>query len=192
MAGTPQNARIWSLADIYIGDTDASAPTTVSGDLGADWTPLGLIDDDGGIGEEFTSEDADHYAYGGIFIRKTSVKQKTSLTATALENTDLVWKLANPGSESETNGGLTTRTRRPRNLGEAIKSVVLEKKDGEITSRLYMPRVQITKSGSSTTSDAEIEGTPLVLDVLAANDEGSEIYLSVELTDDPGADASSS
>lgn len=192
MAGTLANARIWSLADIYVADTDATAPDDTTSELAADWTPIGLIDDDGGIGEEFTSEDADHYAYGGIFIRKTSVKQKTTLTATALENTDLVWHLANPGSESESDGGITTRTRRPRNLGLAIKSVVLEKKDGDITSRLYMPRVQITKSGSSTTSDAEIEGTPLVLDVLGANDEGGDIYLSVEITDDPGAEVSGS
>lgn len=192
MAGTLANARIWSLADFYIGETDAEAPTDTTAELGADWEPLGLIDDDGGIGKEFTSEDADHYAYGGILVRQTSVKQKLQMTATALENTDLVWHLANPGSESDTDGGLTTRTQRPRNLGMAIRSVVLEKKDGDITSRLYLPRVQITASGSSQTSDAEIEGTPLTLAVLGANDEGGEIFLSVEITDDPGAAVSGS
>lgn len=192
MAGTLANARIWSLADVYVGDTDAVAPTDTTSALSGDWDLLGLIDDDGGIGSEFASEDAKHYAYGSILVRTTSVKQSHTMTVTALENSDLVFLLANPGSESESAGGVTTRTIRARNLGDALRSVVLELTDGDIVTRRYIPRAQITKAGSSTISDAEIDGTPLTIEVLAANADDDSVYFMTELTDDPGADVAAS
>lgn len=185
-------ARIYSLADVYVATSETAAPTDTTTPLGGDWDLVGLIDDDGGIGQEFSSDDTDHYAYGSIFIRKTSVKEKLSMTLTALENSDLVWLLANPGSETATDGGTTTRIRRPRNLADAIRAVVLELVDGDVTTRLYIPRAQITQAGTRTISDNEIAGFPLTLDVLAANAEDDSVYSYTEITDDPDAEVSGS
>lgn len=192
MAGNTEDVRIWTGADVYAGPTTSTAPTDVATALDTDFEPLGLIDQDAGIGEEFSSDDTDHYAYGSVLVRKTSIKTKVTLSLTALENSDLVYQLANPGSDSETAGGITTRTNRPKNLGLAIRSFVLEKTDGDITSRLYIPRGQVTIAGSRTTSDNEMYGTPLVIDILGASDGDDETYFSIEITDDPAADVAGS
>lgn len=184
--GNTSASRIYNLADILVGDPDAPAPTDLDSDLSADYELVGLISQDDGIGNTFSSDDTDHFAYGSIFIRKTSIKEKRTMTFTALENSDLVWGLANPGSETSEAGGVTSRIRRPRNLALAIRSVVLELDDGEIRSRLYIPRAQIAQTGDQPITDNSIAGYPMTLDVLAANDEDG-IFYTIELTDDPDA-----
>lgn len=185
MAGNTENVRIWTGAEVYAAPTGTAGPTNISGDLNAAFEPLGLIDQDDAIGEEFTSDDTDHYAYGSVFVRKTSIRAKVQMTMTALENSDLVFKLANPGSDSTEAAGVTTRITRPKNLGLAIVAMVLEKTDGEVTSRLFVPRAQVTIAGSRSTSDNEMYGTPLVVDVLGSTD-GSPFF-TIEITDDPAA-----
>lgn len=187
--GTLANARIWGLADIWIGALSTPIPTDLA-ELSDAWDPLGLINDEDGIGREFSSEDKEHFAYGVGLVRTTSAKHKASLSVTPIENTDIVYKLANPGSESSSEAGLTTRITRPANMGLGIVSVVLDKFDGEIHSRLYMPRVQFKKGSPPATLDDEIDGTPLVMDILTANlpeELGGGIFSQLEITNDPGA-----
>ena len=184
--GTLSAARIWNLADLWIGEPDMPEPT-LEVDLSEAMSLVGLIDDDAGIGNTFSSDDTDHYAYGSILIRKSSVKEKRSMTFTALENSDLVWKLANPGSTSGSVDGVTRRVRKPRNLALAIHSVVLELDDGAIRSRLYIARGQVTQTGDQPISDNDITGYPLSLDVLAANSEADGIFSTIEITNDPAA-----
>jgi hypothetical protein len=191
MAGNIEAVRIWTGAEVFAAPLGTAAPSNVTSTLNAAYEPIGLIDQDSAIGEEFSSDDTDHYAYGSVFVRKTSIKQKTQLTMTALENSDLVWSLANPGSESSEAGGITTRKNRPKNLGLAIKALVLEKTDGDVISRLFIPRGQITIAGSRSTSDNEMFGTPLLVDILGATDE-SGAYFSIELTNDPAAEPAGS
>lgn len=191
MAGNIEAVRIWTGAEVFAAPTGTAAPTDVTTPLALDFEPLGLIDQDDAIGEEFTSDDTDHYAYGSVFVRKTSIKQKTQLTMTALENSDLVYQLANPGSESTANGGVTTRRNRPKNLGLAIRALVLEKTDGDVVSRLFVPRGQVTIAGSRNTSDNEMFGTPLIVDILGASDQDG-IYFSIEITNDPAAEPTGS
>jgi len=190
-AGDTENVRIWTSAEVYVADTGTTAPTNTTSPLNAAFEPLGLLDQDDAIGESFTSDDTEHYALGSVLVRKTSIKFKTTLTMTALENSDLVYQLAFPGSDSETVGDVTTRINRPKNLGLAIKSFVLEKTDGDVTSRLYIPRGQVTIAGSRTTSDNEMYGTPLVIDLLGSTDEDG-VYFSIEITDDPAAEVAGS
>jgi hypothetical protein len=190
-AGDTENVRIWTGAEVFVGTTSTPAPTDTTTALNAGFEPLGLIDQDDAIGEEFSSDDTEHYAYGSVLVRKTSIKSKTTLTMTALENSDLVYGIAFPGSDSETAGGVTTRTNRPKNLGLAIRSFVLEKTDGDVVSRLYIPRGQVTIAGSRSTSDNEMYGTPLLIDLLGSTDEGGS-YFSIEITDDPAAEVAGS
>lgn len=192
MAGSTSAVRVWTGADVYAAPLGTGAPTTVSTALNAAYEPIGLISQDDAIAEEFSSEDTEMFAYGSIFVRKTSIKQKLTLTLTALENSDLIFQLANPGSDSTESGGITTRTVRPRNLGLAIRAFVLEKTDGTVTSRIHIPRGQVTISGSRNTSDNEMYGTPLVIDVLAAEDNSGNAYFYTEVTDDPDAEPTGS
>lgn len=190
MAGNTENVRVWTGADVYVAPTGTTLPTDIDTALDAAFEPVGLLDQDAGIGEEFSSDDSDLFAYGSVLVRKTSVKAKTTLSLTALENTDVVYQLAFPGSDSETGGGVTTRTNRPKNLGLAIRAVVLEKTDGDVTSRLCIPRGQVTIAGSRSTSDSEMYGTPLTIDLLGSSDETGDFF-SIEITDDAAAEVGS-
>jgi hypothetical protein len=192
MAGTTSAVRVWTGADVYAAPVGTTAPTNIASALNAAFEPLGLISQDDAIGEEFSSEDTELFAYGSVFVRKTSIKQKLTLTLTALENSDLVFELANPGSTSAASGGITTRTVKPRNLGLAIRAIVLEKTDGTITSRIHIPRGQVTISGSRNTSDNEMYGTPLVIDVLGSEDGQGNTFFYTEITNDSAAAPSGS
>lgn len=192
MAGTSENVRIWTGADVYVADAGTALPTDIDTALAADYEAVGYISQDDAIGMDFSSDDTDHYAYGSVYIRKTSIKAKTTLNFTALEDTDIVYGLAFPGSDSETTTGVTTRTTRPKNLGLAIRAMVVELTDGTITKRLCIPRAQVTIAGSASLSDNEMAGVPMVVDMLGATDESDETYFSIEITDDPGADVNAS
>ena len=190
--GNVDASRVWSLADVFVGDTSNTIPTLTDNLLtDPDWDLVGFIDEDDAITNSVSSTDNDLFAYGAILLRTTSVKEKPTLAFTALENTSIVWGIANPGSDQETGGGVTTRTRRPRNLALAIKSVVLDLADGDVNSRLYIPKAQILATGDRPISDADISGWPLTITELAATDEDGT-YFHVELTDDESAEVSGS
>lgn len=186
MAGTVENVRIWTSADVYTAPEGTTLPTDISGSLSA-FDPVGYISQDDAISLEWSSDDTDHYAYGSVYIRKTSIKAKQTLNFTALEDTDIVFQLAYPGSDAEETDGVTTRTIRPKNLGLAVVALVIELTDGEITKRICVPRAQVTIAGSASISDNEMAGVPMVVDMLGATDEGGDTYFSIEITDDAGA-----
>lgn len=202
MAGTSENVRIWDTIDFYAGPEGTTMPDAaaladpsaeaVAAALDPALEPVGYVDQEDAVSRERTSEDKDHYALGNVLVRRTSSKPKTQLSFTALENTDLVFNLANPGSESESAGGVTTRTVRPKNLGQAIRAVVVVKRDGDIVELECIPRAQITSSGTSQESDSDMDGEPLTLDYLASTDEGGRTFYSTEITNDPAAEVSAS
>ena len=192
MAGTSENVRIWTSADVYTAPEGTTLPTNIATALNAAFDPVGYISQDDAISLEVSSDDTDHYAYGSVYIRKTSIKAKTTLSFTALEDTDIVYQLAYPGSDSVTSSGITTRTTRPKNLGLAVVAMVVELTDGTITKRLAIPRAQVTIAGSASLSDNEMAGVPMVVDMLGTTDEGGDTYFSIEITDDPAAEVAGS
>lgn len=187
MEGNLANARVWVFADVWIG-TDASGPVTdVTTDLaGLGYEPVGIIDEDAGVDEEFSESSTKHYAHGGFLVRETSTKHDRTIKFTALEDTDLVFHLANPGSISETVGPLTTREVRPRNGGLAIRPVCAHLTDGEIVKRLYMPRLQLKWTGTKPTNDNDITHHEFTGSMYAASGDNG-IWLMREFTNDPGA-----
>jgi hypothetical protein len=191
VAGTVENVRIWTSADVYTAPEGTTLPTNIASALNGAFDAVGYISQDDAISLEWSSDDTDHYAYGSVYIRKTSIKAKQTLNFTALEDSDIVFQLAYPGSDSATATGITTRTVRPKNLGLAVVAMVVELTDGDITKRIAIPRAQVTIAGSASLSDNEMAGVPMVVDMLGATDNNDETYFSIEITDDPGAIAPS-
>jgi len=187
VAGTVENVRIWTSADVYVGPEGTTLPTDIDTALNGAFDPVGYLSQDDAITLETSSDDTDHYAYGSVYIRKTSIKAKQTLSFTALEDTDIVFQLAFPGSDSEETGGVTTRTIRPKNLGLAVVAMVVELTDGDITKRIAIPRAQVTISGSASISDNEMAGVPMIVDMLGASDGEGGTLFSIEITDDEGA-----
>lgn len=182
MAGDTDNPRIWEGADFYVGDVGATAPTDVTSDWGADWDPIGLIDEDDGVVQTRDQDVNTHYAYGGILVRTTRSKHRRQIKVTALEDSALVFGLVNPGSTSDTAGGVTTRT--VMVPVSDLRAFGAELRDGGITSRLIIPRGEVVEVGDQEAHDDNMTTYPLTIDIYPDAD-GVLFY---ELTDNPAAE----
>ena len=180
------NARIWTGAEVWVADYGSTAPTDLTTALDAAFKELGLLTQDDGISSEHSETETEHYAYGNTLVRTSKTKAKDQFKMVAMEDTDLVFHLANPGSESATATGVTTRIRRPRNYGLAIKAVVLELVDGTVAARRYFPRVQFAQTGGGTLTDNAITGREFTATILGDTIGGS-LGLDKEWTNDTGA-----
>lgn len=193
--GNPDAARLWALADLYVldytgdaGTVAATEPTDLSSDLGLVMDLVGLLSQEDQIGLSVTAQEQDHFAYGNRLTRSTFTQEQIQFSATAWEDSDLNFHLANPGSTSEdAGGGLTRRVRKPINTGLAIKTVVVDLEDGEVNKRIWIPRAQVLRTGDSNISDSAISGYPLTIKSLAFDhpDDGNLFF--TELTDDSAA-----
>jgi len=185
MAGDIDNPRIWLNADVYVADPGTAAPTGVADAWPAGWEPLGLLSQDG-MTETREQEVTDHFAWGGILVRTTRSNHKRTIVVTALEDNPVVFGLVNPGSESETVGGITTRT--VKVPGKDPRAFGLELRDGDITKRRIIPRGEVVTVGEVTRSEDEMEMWELTINVYPDADG----VLYTDITDDPQADDSGS
>lgn len=171
MAGDTDNPRIWTGADVYAGPTSTTAPTNVATALNAGFRPLGLLSEDG-MTESRDDDVTDHWAWGGILVRTTRSKHKRTFVVTALEDNDVVFDLANPGSDTATTGGVTTRTVYVPDPNP--QSFVFHLTDGSNSKRIYVPRGEVSAVGEKTYSDADMAMTELTITVYP--DENGLLY----------------
>jgi hypothetical protein len=183
MAGDIANPRIWEGADAYVATYGATAPTDVATAWGVEWSPLGLLSEDG-ASETRSQDQTDHYAWGGILVRTTKSKYKRTMKITCLEDNLTVFGLVNPGSTTDTDEtGITTRTIKtptadPRAFG-------LELRDGTLTRRRIIPKGEVVEIGEVKFADSEMTGFELTINIYPVDG-----VLYTDLTDDPQADES--
>lgn len=141
MAGDPTKAALWQNADVYIAPLDTSAPADVDAAWAVAWKAVGLLDGTEGFTESREEETNEHYAWGGILVKKTKTKHQRKIKFVALEDNDTVFDLVNPGSERETTSGLTTSTVKiPENAEFAIG---FEVRDGLKVMRRVVKRATV-------------------------------------------------
>jgi hypothetical protein len=160
--GSTDNPRIWTGADVYAGPTSTTAPTNPTATLNAGFRALGLLSEDG-LTESRDEDTTDHYAWGGILVRTTRSKHKRTFVVTALEDNDVVFDLANPGSDTSTSGGVTTRTVHVPSTNR--QSFVIQLSDGSTLKRIYIPTGEISAVGEKKYYDAEMAMTELTINV---------------------------
>lgn len=181
MAGEIENARIWIDGDVYVGPTDAPAPTDVDTPLDADFEALGLLSEDGTT-ESRTEDRTDHWAWGGggTLVRTTRSKHKRTIKVIALEDNAVVFGLTDPGSDVDTAGGVTTRTVRPPEPDP--RSFVYETTDGDVVRRRYIPRGEVSEVADVVDSDSAISQKELTITVYPVDG-----VLYQDITNDPQA-----
>lgn len=184
MTGNTDNARVWALADIYVAPLDTAGPSDLDpfAELDAAFDAVGLIGEDGIVGT--TDEDENtHYALGGILVRVTHSKHRETIKFTVLEDNDVTFELANPGSESSTAGGVVSRVVK---VPQRVKqSFVIESTDGDTMRRRYYPTAEITEVGDEMIAkDDELSGRELTMSVYPDGD-GVKYYEWTEVA--PGS-----
>ena len=185
MAGDTDNVRVWLNADVYVAPVGSTAPTDTTTALDAAFEAIGLLSEDGSA-EGREEETADHYAWGGILVRTTRSKHKRTLKVTALEDTPVVFDLANPGSTAITLGsGETTRTVKAPTSNP--KALVLETVDGDVTTRRYVPNCEAFVTGEIEQS----ESSPTMVELTFHVYPDADGVLFYDITNDPQADTGS-
>ncbi len=177
MAGTPENARIWSGADVYAGPVGTTAPTDLVTALNVAFDPLGLLGTEG-LSESREMDSDDKYAWGGVLVRTRRSKHKRTFTIVALEDNPIVFGLVNPGSEiGAPAAGIVTKTIKTPIVDE--RAFVFEMTDGvTVTRRRVVPRGEITNVGDVTYNEDDLASVELTITVYPASD--GTLYLDID------------
>lgn len=181
MEGDADNTNIWEGADVYVGDVGSTAPTDTTTAFGAAWDALGLLSAEDGLTESREEDRSDHYAWGGVLVRTVRSKHKRTFQVTILEDTAITFGLINPGSTQSSAAGVTTRVvKKPTSDPRAF---AFETVDGDTTSRLLIPKGEITEVGERVRKEDDLTAVTITVTVYP----GSDGTLYREITDAPGA-----
>ena len=181
MAGDPTFTNIWLGGDAYCAPVGTTGVTDVTTAWPAAWKALGLLSDEAGLTQTREEDSNDYYAWGGVLVRTVRSKHKRTFTVTAIEDNDTIFKLLNPGSTSTATAGVTTRV--VKVPGSDVRAFGFETRDGAITSRLLIPRGEVTAVGDLVRVETDLSSAELTVTVYPAAD-GT---LFREVTNAPGA-----
>lgn len=185
-AGDRTNARSWDIIDVYTGIVGTTGPTDVTTALAAGFTAVGLMADES-LTRTRNVDRNELRSFGGRMVRVKRSAQSQQFAFTAIENTDKVFKLANPGSTSVTSAGptppagVTTRTFKEQTSVEV--AMVLHMVEGTVISRLYIPKVEVFSDGDTPMGPSDLYQTAMTAIVYP----NSTNELFFEITNDPGA-----
>jgi hypothetical protein len=179
MAGTTANAALWQNADVYIADVGATAPTDVSSTWDASWEAAGLLNGEDGFVMSRDEEVAEHFAWGGVLVKKTRRNHKRTVQFTALEDNPVVFRLINPGSSAPvTQSGLTTSVVKVPVVEEF--AIGFEVRDGNKIKRRTVKRATLEEVGEVTESESGLASVQITVVILTEED--GELYREVSGT----------
>lgn len=184
MAGTAANVRVYDTMDVYTGPVGTVGPTNTATALTAAFTAVGLLSEDGFTrGNDVTR--TEHRSYGGVIVKATRTAQTRSVNFMCLEDTDKVFKLANPGSTAVTATGITTRTFKAQTAAEVAMVVHMAEGTGAGAKlkRLHIPKIEVFSDGEVQFNAEGMAMTAMQGIIYPASD-GTFFY---EITDDAGA-----
>lgn len=99
MSGDASNTSLWTDADVRVDwSLEGAEPTDSFTPYGAEWMLAGLLDGGEGFSESRDEETSEHFAWGGVLIKKTRGKHKRTIKFVALEDNLTTFRLLNPGS----------------------------------------------------------------------------------------------
>lgn len=159
MAGDATNTALWTDADVYIAPVGTDGPADVTSAWPSAFDAVGLLDGGEGFTVARDEDTSEHYAWGGVLVKKTRSKHKRTIRFVAMEDNDTVFALVNPGSTRTVAAGVTTATVKvPRYTDFAIG---FEMREGDKIKRRYVRRATVEQIADIT----ESEGDPTVYDI---------------------------
>lgn len=169
MAGTPDNAHVWTGADIYVAPVGTTGPTDLATALNVAFKPVGLLGTDG-LTEGRDEDVNDFFAWGGILVRSVRSKHKRTFKFVTLEDNKVTFDLQNPGSTiGAAAAGITTRTIKAP--APNPKAFVFQLNDGSAaTRRRAVPKAEVTEVGEVTYIEDDLAVVELTVTVYPASD----------------------
>jgi hypothetical protein len=150
---------------LYVGPTDAAAPTTATSTPDTDFVDMGGFDRDN-LGLTPSRDENDYRFFGSFFPDLTIVTARgLQFTVTLAELTADALSLAFDGGDVTGSAGDWTYTPPdPRDINE--KSVILDLFYGDKTHRWYFPRVKVSDVGQIAFQNENPTLVPLTFTVL--------------------------
>lgn len=156
MAGDTANAASWANADVYTASKGTAGPTDVSTAWAVAWTAVGLLDGEEGFTQGREDEVTEHFAWGGLLVKKTKTKHQRTIKFVALEDNEAVFTIVNPGStrsQSATTGDVTSTVKVPVPYEFAIG---FELRDGDKVKRRTVKRAEVQEIGEVKEAESEL------------------------------------
>ncbi len=180
MAGNTANAALWQNADVYIAEVGATAPTDVASSWSASWQAVGLLNGEDGFVMARDEESEEHYAWGGILVKKTRSNHKRTIQFTALEDNPVVFALVNPGSDTPVtdSSSITTATIKVPQIEEF--AIGFELRDGSKVKRRTVKRATLEEVGEVTESESGLASVQITVVLLPEAD--GELFKEVSGT----------
>lgn len=157
MAGDPTKVSMWANADVWVAPVGTALPADVNTPMttvNAAWKAAGLLDGDEGFQQARDDEVTEKFAWGGILVKRKKSKHSRTIRFVALEDNDVTFDLVNPGSESVTASGLTTKTIVVPVAQE--HSFVFELREGDKVTRRIVERGEVTEVADITEAESEV------------------------------------
>lgn len=177
MAGNAKNTALWTGADVYIAPEGTDGPTEVATPWPSGWDVVGLLDGDEGFTETRDEDSDEHYAWGGLLIKRTKSHHKRTFKFVALEDNAVTFGLVNPGSTRTSENGLIKSSIVVPVAGARF-AIGFELRDGSHTKRRFALSAEVQEVGDIT----ENETDPVVFEITVVlfPDEDGVLYHTVE------------
>lgn len=158
MSGDAKNTSIWTDADVRVDfSMTADAPASSFDPYDAGWAVVGLLDGGEGFEEERDEDTSEHYAWGGVLIKKTRSKHKRTIKFVAMEDNATTFRLVNPGSvrgTADADGVRVSKIKVPKYEPFAIS---FEVREGDSVRRRTVKHAEIEEIGSIKAGEEEPE-----------------------------------
>jgi len=144
-----QKVRVAVTGAVYAGPTTATAPTSATSSVPAQYNDMGYISEDG-VTEAYDEDVQDIQAWqGGAIVRTLISSSKATLAFTMIETKASVLELYHKGSTVESLGvdGYKIDVKSPNVVR---KKFILDVLDGDKHIRIYVPDGEVTERGEIT------------------------------------------
>lgn len=178
MSGDATNTSIWTDADVYVDFTmSAAEPADSFTPYAPEWDVVGLLDGGEGFEEERDEDTSEHYAWGGILIKKTRSKHKRTIKFVALEDNDTTFRIVNPGSvrgTADPDGVVVSKVKVPKYEPFSISFAT---RDGDTVKRRTVKHAEVEEIGSI--KDGEEEPTVREITVVLFPEADGTLYTEI-------------
>lgn len=172
--------RVAGTGEVYVAPAGTTAPTDATTALPSDWVGLGITSTDG-VQFSMSRDTSDIDGWQMSKIRVVTNSEPVTIEFELMETTTEALTAAFGGG---TVSGTTSKTFTPPKEGEnAIRSCVVEFKDGDVTYRYVFPRVQVEGDISFSLTRTDAVAYSVTFGVLANEPKW------LMLTDDPAIEA---
>jgi hypothetical protein len=171
--GNPENASVWTHADVLLSFEDEPAvPATIDDDFGVDWEYLGILNGDTGISETPSATLTKHAGWGFGIIAETEKDFDMEWSFTGRETNPVVARLMQIDEDGYQSYGPAV---------QAFVAVRLYYGDRE-KRKMSVRKCQVRRSGPQSATETSIEEYGFMV-TLVPDEEGRRVLIQPNPTD---------